>query len=36
MVLLKEDGTIETDPDSAHWLEFKTLGELPFSALGLF
>lgn len=34
-VLLKEDGTKETDPSSAHWLEFQTLGSLPFNALGL-
>jgi len=34
-VLLKEDGTQETDPESAVWLEFKTLGSLPFNALGL-
>jgi hypothetical protein len=34
-ILLKEDGTRETDPENAHWLEFQTLGSLPFSALGL-
>jgi len=34
-VLLKADGTRETDPDSANWLEFQTLRSLPFSALGL-
>jgi len=34
-VLLKEDGTRETDPENAHWLEFQTLGSLPFNALGL-
>ena len=34
-VLLKEDGTREEDPDNAHWLEFQTLGSLPFNALGL-
>jgi len=34
-VLLKEDGTRELDPANAHWLEFKRLGSLPFSTLGL-
>lgn len=34
-VLLKEDGTRETDPENAHWLFFQTLGSLPFNALGL-
>lgn len=34
-VLLKEDGTRETDPENAIWLEFQTLNYLPFSALGL-
>ena len=34
-VLLKADGTRETDPENAHWLEFQTLGSLPFSVLGL-
>lgn len=34
-VLLKEDGTRETDPTNAHWLEFKRYGSLPFNALGL-
>lgn len=34
-ILLKADGTRETDSDLAHWLEFKTLGSLPFAALGL-
>lgn len=34
-VLLKENGTLEEDPDNAHWLEFQTLGSLPFAALGL-
>ena len=33
--LLKADGTEETDPAAAHWLEFQTLTELPYSALGL-
>lgn len=34
-VLLKADGTRETDPDSAVWLEFKRFGTLPFTALGM-
>lgn len=34
-VLLKENGTRETNPDNAHWLQFQTLGSLPFNALGL-
>lgn len=34
-ILLKADGTQETDPALATWLEFKTLGSLPYSALGL-
>jgi hypothetical protein len=34
-VLLKPDGTRETDPENAHWLLFPTLGSLPFNALGL-
>lgn len=34
-VLLKENGTEETDPAAAHWLQFQTLGSLPFNALGL-
>lgn len=34
-ILLKEDGTRETDLENAHWLEFQTLGSLPFFALGL-
>ena len=34
-ILLKEDGTRETNPDNAHWLEFETLGKLPYNALGL-
>lgn len=34
-VLLKADGTRETDPDNAHWLEFETTFELPYAALGL-
>jgi len=35
MTLLKEDGTKETDPANAHWLEFETTAALPYSALGL-
>ncbi len=34
-ILLKENGTRETDPDSAFWLEFQTVDSLPYSALGL-
>jgi hypothetical protein len=34
-ILLKADGTRETDPDNAHWLEFETTLELPYAALGL-
>jgi hypothetical protein len=34
-VLLKADGTRETDPNNAHWLEFKRYEPLPYSALGL-
>jgi len=34
-VLLKVDGTEETNPDNAYWKEFQTLGSLPFNALGL-
>lgn len=34
-ILLKENGTRETNPDNAHWLEFNTLGVLPYNALGL-
>jgi len=34
-VLLKEDGTLETDPENAHFLEFRTLDSLPYNALGL-
>jgi hypothetical protein len=34
-ILLKEDGTREPDPEAAVWLEFQTLGSLPFNALGL-
>jgi len=34
-VLLKADGTRETDPEQAHWLEFKRYNALPYNALGL-
>lgn len=34
-VLLKADGTRETDSTAAHWLEFKRYGTLPFNSLGL-
>lgn len=34
-ILLKVDGTRETNPENAVWLEFPTLGSLPFNALGL-
>lgn len=34
-ILLKADGTRETDPNNAHWLEFQTLDSLPYNALGL-
>lgn len=34
-VLLKQDGTEETNSAAAYWKEFQTLGYLPFSALGL-
>lgn len=34
-VLLKADGTRETDPDDAHWLEFKRYPPLPYANLGL-
>lgn len=34
-ILLKANGTRETDPNAAHWLEIQTLGSLPFNALGL-
>jgi hypothetical protein len=34
-VLLKTDGTIETNPASATFLEFKVYGALPYNALGL-
>lgn len=34
-VLLKSDGTEQTVSANAHWLEFQTLGSLPYNALGL-
>lgn len=34
-VLLKSDGTRETDPANAHWLEFQVYDSLPYNALGL-
>ncbi len=34
-ILLKADGTQETDPALANWLEFQTLNSLPYSSLGL-
>jgi hypothetical protein len=34
-VLLKSDGTRETDPANAHWLEFQVYRSLPYQALGL-
>ena len=34
-ILLKENGTREPDPDNCHWLEFQTLDNLPYNALGL-
>jgi hypothetical protein len=34
-VLLKENGTLETNPDAAFFQQFQTLGSLPYSALGL-
>lgn len=34
-VLLKADGTQETDSENAFWLEFETTFALPYSALGL-
>jgi hypothetical protein len=34
-VLLKENGTQETDAESAFWLEFETTFSLPYAALGL-
>lgn len=34
-ILLKQDGTRETNPSNAYWLEIKKYGSLPFNALGL-
>jgi hypothetical protein len=34
-VLLKSDGTRETDPTNAYWLEFPVYRSLPYQALGL-
>lgn len=34
-VLLKSDGTRETDPTQAHWLEFQVYDSLPYNSLGL-
>jgi hypothetical protein len=34
-VLLKADGTRETNPDNAHWLEFQVYRSLPYNSLGL-
>lgn len=34
-VMLKSDGTRETDAEKAHWLEFKKYGSLPYRTLGL-
>lgn len=34
-VLLKADGTQETDPTKAHWLEKQVFKSLPYNALGL-
>jgi hypothetical protein len=34
-ILLKQDGTRETNPENAFWLEFETTRALPYSALGL-
>lgn len=34
-ILLKEDGTRETDPNNAFWKEFKVVGVMPYNALGL-
>jgi hypothetical protein len=33
-VLLQADGTVETDPESAHFLEFETVFSLPYADLG--
>lgn len=34
-VLLKSDGTRETNPANAYWLEFQVYDSLPYNALGL-
>jgi len=34
-VLLRPDGTHETNQANANWLEFKVFGELPYNQLGL-
>lgn len=34
-VLLQSDGTRETNPANAHWLEFQVYSSLPYNALGL-
>lgn len=34
-VLLKADGTRETNPDNANWLEFQVYRSLPYNSLGL-
>lgn len=34
-VMLKADGTRETDPEIGHWLEFDIYNPLPYNALGL-
>ena len=34
-ILLKANGTRETDPNNTHWLEIKKYDSLPFAALGL-
>jgi hypothetical protein len=33
-VLLKADGTEETDPDAAHFLFFQVYGQMPYNSLG--
>lgn len=35
-VLLKANGTRETNPENAYWLEFETTKALPYNSLGLF
>jgi hypothetical protein len=34
-VLLKQDGTVETEKENAFWLEVQRYGSLPYNALGL-